>query len=819
MAELEVVIDGRPARRGADVVIRSLDDITKRTRRTERGLNRTSRAMNKTARAGSQLGGALKGVAALLVARQIVKYADAWTNLQNRLRLVTTGTDNLSRVTEELFQIAQRSRIGLGETADLYSRIARSSQELGLSQNELLGITESVNQAITISGSSADSANAAIIQLGQGLASGALRGDELRSVLEQTPRLARAIADGLEVPIGALRTLGAEGELTAEKVIAAIQSQAAVLEEEFGQTVPTIAQGFTILENAITRAIGKFSDSTGAAGGFAGILIDLSKFIEEDFTPAFLEFGDIMAVTFQEAGRISDDFSSQFALLGVDTDEVLGFIGDSLVELPLNLLRAFEIVTTELGGFFASTLNEVDLFTNAAKGIFAGLSGDEDLQNEAIQERLQLLDDERNITLGLSAARDEVFANITRQENQLKAAIEERAAATARANAQDLDKKGNDGGGAVGGPNPKQLRDAEKLYAKLRTPQQEFEDTLAEIEALRISGALAGDKYNTVIQQLAIEYSAGLPEVKAYNDELKENAKIIEDLKSPTEVFAEKVAKLDMLADSGQLSWSNYARGVQEARAELEETDPLLVAQNERLEKAKDLLEEVATPQEEFNTKMAELRDLLANEALSPEQFARLSTAAQDAFEEATIAADPFLKKMESLAQSAAQNIEGAFVDFLVNPSEDAFDQMLNSWINTLQRMAAEALAAQLFQSLFGGAGAGAAGGGGLGGLFSAGLGAVFAAEGGTFPAGQPVLVGEEGPELIVPGQRSTVIPNDQSMAMMGGQAAPNVTVPVTIQNITDPSEIASALNSSQGQSAIVNAISQNPDAVRRALN
>lgn len=812
MAELEVIIDGRPAKRGADIVIRSLDDINGRTRRTQRGLAGTSRAMNRVGRSGIQLGGVLRGLGALLVARQLLKYSDAWTTLQNRLRLVTGTSDELAVVTEELFQIAQRSRSGLVATGDLYSRIARSSEELALSNRELLGVTESVNQAITISGSTADSANAAIIQLGQGLAAGALRGDELRSVLEQTPRLARAIADGLDVPLGALRELGAQGELTSAKVIAAIQSQASVLQEEFGKTVPTVAQSFVILENAITRAVGQFSDSTGAAGGFAGIIIDLADFIENDFTPAFLEFGDVMAVTFQEAGELSDNFRKNFSDAGIDIDEVLGFVGDALVKLPLNMINAFDVAQTEIGGFFADILNEAQLFSNAVEGVFAALTGDDVGEAAAIQERLRLLEDEKSIEADVQAQRDRIFENIQGQERQLRDAIDERAAARARANALDLDAKG-DPSGVNAGPSTKQLSDAQKLYEKLRTPQQAFTEKLAEIEKLHESGALVGEKYNTVVEQLGIKFAEGTPEGEAYKEALKENLKIIEDLKSPTEVFTETVGRLDKLVDSGQLSWAAYARGVQEARAELEESDPALVAQNERLERTAELLKEVATPQEEFNVKMAELRSLLEAEALSPEQFERLSTAAQTAFEEATIAADPFLQKMQAIAQSAAQGIEGAFTDFLVEPTKDGFDQMLQSWVNTLQRMAAEALTAQIFDSLFGSAGGGA--GGGLGGLFSGLLGA---ANGGTFPAGQPVLVGEEGPELIVPGQRSTVIPNEQSMSMLQ-QAPPQVNVNVPVTNITDPQAMIGAMESSQGQNAIINAIQQNPDLIKRALN
>src|SRR5690606_18736649 len=125
-----------------------------------------------------------------------------------RLSLVTSGTEQLVRVQNELFAVAQSTRAPLVDTVDLYGRMARATQELGVSEGQLLTVTNAINQAIVISGASASSAQAALIQLGQGFAAGALRGEELNSVLEQTPRIAQAIADGMRVSVGELRRLG-----------------------------------------------------------------------------------------------------------------------------------------------------------------------------------------------------------------------------------------------------------------------------------------------------------------------------------------------------------------------------------------------------------------------------------------------------------------------------------------------------------------------------------------------------------------------------------------------------------------------------------
>jgi len=312
MAELDVQIDARGAKRGGDIVVRQLDRIRGAATRASGGLDKTDKSQKAATRSGMGLGRVLGIVAASLAVKKIFEYSDAWTLANNRIRLVTESQEELAAVTEQVFVIAQDARIGLASTAELYARIARSSDTLGLSQQRVLDVTKSVSQAITISGVSAQSADAAIVQLGQGLAAGALRGDELRSVLEQTPRLARAIADGLGVPIGALRELGAAGELSAEKVVKALESQADVLNKEFGTTTATISQSFAVLENSIIKSIGLFSDSTGAAGGFAQVIIGLADFITEDFTPGLLRFGDILGVTINEFSRVGSTIGDSF---------------------------------------------------------------------------------------------------------------------------------------------------------------------------------------------------------------------------------------------------------------------------------------------------------------------------------------------------------------------------------------------------------------------------------------------------------------------------------------------------------------------------
>lgn len=196
--------------------------------------------------------------------REVLGAADAYTNAANRLALVAGSAEQAAAAQRALFTIAQDTRTAYAGTVDVFGRFAQATAALGVSQSRVLAVTEAVNQTLAISGTSAQSASAALVQLGQGLGAGVLRGEELNSVFEQTPRLARAIADGLGVSLAQLRELGAEGQLTSDRVFGALEGQAGRIADEFSRLAPTIGQSFTQLGNAATRFVGQTSQASGA---------------------------------------------------------------------------------------------------------------------------------------------------------------------------------------------------------------------------------------------------------------------------------------------------------------------------------------------------------------------------------------------------------------------------------------------------------------------------------------------------------------------------------------------------------------------------
>ncbi|MGY8904417.1 MAG: tape measure protein [Burkholderiales bacterium] len=194
--------------------------------------------------------------------QEIVQIADAWNMMSARLKLATIGHNEFATAQKALFDIAQRIGVPIQETTTLYGKLQQAVRMLGGEQKDALTITESISQALRLSGASATEAQSSLLQFGQALASGVLRGEEFNSVVENSPRLAQALADGLNVPIGRLRKLAEEGRLTADVVVNALLSQKDKLAAEYTQLPQTVSQAFQRLQNAFGQWVAQVDAST-----------------------------------------------------------------------------------------------------------------------------------------------------------------------------------------------------------------------------------------------------------------------------------------------------------------------------------------------------------------------------------------------------------------------------------------------------------------------------------------------------------------------------------------------------------------------------
>ena len=195
------------------------------------------------------------GYFAMVAGGSAIKIADEWAAVDSRVKLATKSAEEHKYALSQIFDLSQRSGQDYLASADLFSKVNRSAGDLGLSLDDTLNLTEIIGQTMTIGGGDQGAQQAALMQLGQALGSGALRGDELNSIIEQAPRLANAIADSFGVPIGQLKDLGKEGKLTSKELAQGLLKQADKIQKEFDQMPKTFGRGMTILKNKAGQLI------------------------------------------------------------------------------------------------------------------------------------------------------------------------------------------------------------------------------------------------------------------------------------------------------------------------------------------------------------------------------------------------------------------------------------------------------------------------------------------------------------------------------------------------------------------------------------
>lgn len=248
--------------------------IEKNTKKIDQSFDRMSDSVSKSLRL---VGTALATLGIGLSVQSVTRYADAWQNATNQLKTVQKDTENLADTQSLLMSVANESRVGFETTANLYTRLSRSTESLNLTQTELIDLTETINKSFAVSGASATEASNAIIQLSQGLAAGALRGEEFNSVSEQSPILMQAIADSLKMTRGELRAFAAEGGITAEIVVKALQQSADGIDETFGKMTATFEQSMTVARNNLLEYVGSSEVVQRVTGSMGGAIVALSN--------------------------------------------------------------------------------------------------------------------------------------------------------------------------------------------------------------------------------------------------------------------------------------------------------------------------------------------------------------------------------------------------------------------------------------------------------------------------------------------------------------------------------------------------------------
>ncbi|WP_436879557.1 tape measure protein [Escherichia coli] len=276
----DVDMDTAGILRGRRDIDAALSGLNGSMGRLEASVSRTERSIGSMERTMSSLSGVAKGLIAALSVQQVASYADAWTELNNKVSNSIRTGETQAEVMQRIFDISQATQSTLNGTATLYSRLERGTRTYNTSAEDLARLTTIINQGFAVSGATAQEAENAIIQLSQGIASGVLRGEEFNSVSEQGSRLMIALADSAGVTIGQLRKMAAEGKLTTDVVVNGLLSQGDAIGKEFEKTTVSIAKGLQVAGNNVTKFFGENATVKSFAAGFRDSVISVSENLE-----------------------------------------------------------------------------------------------------------------------------------------------------------------------------------------------------------------------------------------------------------------------------------------------------------------------------------------------------------------------------------------------------------------------------------------------------------------------------------------------------------------------------------------------------------
>jgi tape measure domain-containing protein len=589
----------------------------KEAKSIERSFNKLSRSVDNVRR---NLIGAFAGVASVATVRAIVQIADEYTRLEGRLRLVTSSTAELERVQSSLFGIAQRTRSEFTGVADLYVRLAQSAKELGADQGDLLKFTEGVSNALIVSGTSAQQASGALLQLSQALGGGTVRAEEFNSLLEGAPEIVRVVAQSIERfggSVAQLRQAVIAGEVSSREFFEAFLRGSDDLAARAQSLPVTVGQAFTRLKNVINGSIGD---------------ADLSPLVE-----SINELADLVSDPQFQAGM------AKFVALIIDLAALGGKAASAIGQVTNATVQNFRIATGQM--------SEYEQRLVAIQRIQRELAAKSWL--------------DRDIALGF------VSNKILRERLEILQAQNGLGQPTGPTNPRGRPRAGGDAG-----VDSRDTQAAAKLFDQTRTAAEKFRAEMAELDRLLQAGAITPEIYQRRIAQLREELN-----------KKGSAANLVDELESVREAYAQ-------VLDAGLAAIQGLETPVETQIRQYEETRYAL----EQLRDTYPGLADAATEALE-RLRVADLEPIeITAEKIFPEKER---------------------KQLSEFWLEASRGVQNILADFIFDPFKGGVKGMLQSFGEMLQRMAAEAVAAQIAEKIFGAGGAGS-GGGWLGAAMSA---------------------------------------------------------------------------------------------------
>ena len=313
------------------------------------------------------LKGALAALGGMAIISEIKQTADAMMSLSSRIKLVTKDEAERLRVESTLYAMANRNRASLEDLGDLYYKTSSAAKQFGASQEDVLKLTDIVSKSLIVGGADTTQQKATILQLSQALSSGVLQGDELRSLRENAPRLMQEIAKNMGVSMADLKTMGAKGELTTQRLMQAILQSGGAIESEFARMTPTIGQALTVIGNKWSKFIMDIQNNTGVFGQIARFILDAIDLVGEGFDwvkeqfktiePEFNTFMGSLKELWTELQPLLMNLGLIFKNWIVPAMQIFGKVSLSVLSMVADLLKPIANLLGTIAGLIADASN------------------------------------------------------------------------------------------------------------------------------------------------------------------------------------------------------------------------------------------------------------------------------------------------------------------------------------------------------------------------------------------------------------------------------------------------------------------------------
>jgi tape measure domain-containing protein len=692
----------------------------------------------KAEKSVDRLGTAIKALASAAAIKATLDLANVFQNLNNRLLAVTASNEAYNQAQKDVASIAQSTRSSLAATGDLYASLTIASEDLGLKQSQVATITETFSKTLKISGAETGAAAGAMVQFGQALASGVLRGDEFNSINETNSKFMGEFASILGVTRGELRKLAEEGVLTADIMADATQIMADSVNDSFDKTNATISEAFEQIRGAITGLLGKVNEETGAFDGLSAALIAVADAINGISTTGLFK--------------------------GLEN---LVYVGGLLLSV-FGVNKMLKVLASVQGGFIAlgtttvasgKTLTAFGMIARNVKSALTGLLG------------VVTLGFVGNNKGGFFGAVGKVVANVGRIFIRFLGPL---GALVGGLELLSLASK------KLGGPDfMAKPREAIKDFAKemlglneqidntiMGPPKELFLD--AQFNDLTDNDTLFDDPGKADRDTAALREKLRLRrEQEAIAREEARKAKelsriIARDIEKAKEVLIEntkdlEITKAKLLLEGELLGLTKEEKELKTAVFDLESDRKDAVADIQALQldknPAKNLqlqLEKIAEINGLYDEQIEKIKEIItANQEAADDFVTRLKEGLENA------GIGDFMATVGDGLVKAVGMFEDSLADAIVQGKADFSD--LGDFLK-------QVLAKAMVQKF-------------ITGPIGALIGGMFKADGGSVSSGSPYIVGEKGPELFIPGASGTVIPNGnlQGSGMGGGTVNYNI--------------------------------------------